>query len=118
MLNKRGQNIAEYVILVAIIIGAAAAMQIYLKRGISGRIADATDHAPQIADVAGAPLSFNTKQYEPYYADSSSDVTSTSTVSEDLANRGGITRSQVDSTTNRGVGSYDQSLGPNTVDIR
>lgn len=111
MLNKKGQNIAEYVILVAIIIGAAAAMQVYLKRGIQGRMADAIDVAPSV-DVAGTTLEFKTRQYEPYYAQSASDVTSNSNIHETVAARGEITRDDVTTETSRGLGSKDETLGP------
>jgi len=111
MLNKKGQNIAEYVILVAIIIGAAAAMQVYLKRGIQGRMADAVDVAPD-ADVAGTTLSFKTKQYEPYYANSASDVTSTAEAHEVVGARGLIDKTGVSTNTSRGIGSIDETLGP------
>lgn len=111
MLNKKGQNIAEYVILVAIIIGAAAAMQVYLKRGIQGRMADAVDVAPDV-DVAGSTLTFSTKQYEPYYVNSASDVTSNSSIHETVGARSLIDRDTVQTDTTRAAHSVDETLGP------
>lgn len=66
MLNKKGQNTAEYAILIALVIGAAIAMQTYVKRGIQGRVKDeVVDMATQTSELG------TTKQYEPYYLDSS-----------------------------------------------
>jgi len=107
MFNKKGQNIAEYVILVALIIAAAAAMQVYLKRGLQGRMADAVDHAPDLA-VDGNTLSFATKQYEPYYANSASDVQSTQNYQDQIAERGQLNKTGINQTTDRAAGSYDR----------
>lgn len=69
MLNKKGQNTAEYAILIALVIGAAVAMQTYIKRGIQGRVHD------EVADMAAqTPELGSTRQYEPYYLDSSYTV--------------------------------------------
>jgi len=40
---RRAQSILEYAILIAIVIGAIVIMQVYVKRGISGRIKDSSD---------------------------------------------------------------------------
>lgn len=112
MLNKKGQNIAEYVILVALIIAAAAAMQVYLKRGLQGRMADAVDHAPDVAvDQNGVPttLSFATKQYEPYYSNASSDVQSTQNYVDTVGARGQLDKTGINQNTNRAAGAYDRS---------
>lgn len=64
--NKKGQNTAEYAILIALIIGAAITIQTYVKRGIQGRFKDEVDNmAAETSDLG------TTKQYEPYYLDSS-----------------------------------------------
>jgi hypothetical protein len=48
------------------VIAVAVAMQTYVKRGIQGRLHDeVTDLATQTSDLG------TTKQYEPYYLDSS-----------------------------------------------
>jgi len=43
LLNKRGQSIAEYSILIALVIAAAVGIQTYVKRGWQGRAKDASD---------------------------------------------------------------------------
>ncbi|VAX37509.1 hypothetical protein MNBD_UNCLBAC01-565 [hydrothermal vent metagenome] len=41
--RKKGQSTLEYAILIIIIIGALMAIQVYIKRGIQGRLKSATD---------------------------------------------------------------------------
>ena len=65
MFNRKGQNTAEYAILIALIIGAAIAMQTYVKRGLQGGTKFAVDKLKK-DDVATS-----TGQYEPYYVESS-----------------------------------------------
>ena len=41
--NKKGQSTLEYAVLIIIIIGALLSIQIYIKRGVQGRLKQATD---------------------------------------------------------------------------
>ena len=41
--KQKGQSTIEYVVLVMIIIGALLTIQVYIKRGIQGRLKSATD---------------------------------------------------------------------------
>lgn len=72
-LNKTAQSTAEYAILIAIVVGALIGMQVYVRRGLQGRIADVVDSGALITTVpAGTGLSnldvnFSGRQYEPYY---------------------------------------------------
>ncbi len=43
MLNRKGQSILEYTVIVIIILGVVIAMKDYIKRGIQGRWKSATD---------------------------------------------------------------------------
>jgi Flp pilus assembly pilin Flp len=67
--NKKGQNTAEYAILIALVIGAAIAMQTYVKRGMQGSVKFAVDKVKKDDAVT------RKGQYEPYYLESSSDTT-------------------------------------------
>jgi len=109
MFNKKGQNIAEYSILVALVIAAAVAMQVYIKRGLQGRIADAVDNAPAVDLGEAGTVSFATKQYEPYYQDKLENVTSNRTLNEASAVHGQTARSAINETTARAAGSFDRS---------
>lgn len=42
-LGKRGQSTLEYAVLIVVIIAALIAMQVYLKRGIQGRMKESSD---------------------------------------------------------------------------
>jgi Flp pilus assembly pilin Flp len=63
--KNRGQNVAEYAILIALVVGAVIAMQKFVQRGLQGRVRDATQYMVQGTNELG-----NTAQYEPYYQDS------------------------------------------------
>ena len=41
--NIKGQNTLEYIVLIIIIIGALLSIQVYIKRGVQGRLKQATD---------------------------------------------------------------------------
>ena len=41
--HKRGQSTLEYAILIIIIIGALLSIQVYIKRGVQGRLKQASD---------------------------------------------------------------------------
>ncbi len=66
--KRKGQSTAEYAIVIGLVIAAAVAMQVYVKRGIMAKVKGASDYQPDAM--------FVTKQYEPYYA--SSDITRSS----------------------------------------
>lgn len=83
--NKKGQNTAEYAILIALVIGAAIAMQTYVKRGMQGSVKFAVDKVKKSDGRTG--------QYEPYYLESSAETTKS--VYKDTAQteeRGKVTR--------------------------
>lgn len=40
---RRGQSTIEYAVLAAVLVGALLSMQIYMKRGVSGRLRQAAD---------------------------------------------------------------------------
>lgn len=95
--NRRGQNTAEYAVVIALIIGAVIAMQTYVKRGLQGRMKDATDKIATDTAELGA-----TKQYEPYYTDQAVDVASKSTVEKTTAEGAAKTAKTDDTSTRQG----------------
>lgn len=76
-LNKKAQSTAEYVIVLGLIVAAVLAMQTYVKKGLQGRMKDATDYVG--SEGQGV---FVTKQYDPYYLKSSFQDESSTTSSE------------------------------------
>lgn len=67
-LNKRGQGTLEYAILIAIIVGALIAMSVYIKRGVQGRLRQASD------DIG--------EQFSPGYTTSNITTNTSATVHE------------------------------------
>lgn len=66
-LGRMGQSTAEYAIVFALVVAAAIAMQVYVKRGLQGRVKNVVDHTE--GDI------FTGEQYEPYYMASDFDPT-------------------------------------------
>jgi hypothetical protein len=76
--KSKAQSTAEYAIILAVVVGAAIAMQTYVKRGIQARQKAGTDAFTGINATFGAingtsaSATFGTlSQYEPYYLESS-----------------------------------------------
>lgn len=93
--NKKAQTTAEYAILIGLVVAALVAMQTYVKRGLQGRMRDATDtFATQTTNLG------TTTQYEPYYLQQGSNVASTSTAAETTTTGGGVNRT-IDTTSTR-----------------
>ncbi|MCX5697931.1 MAG: hypothetical protein NTU54_08220 [Candidatus Omnitrophica bacterium] len=96
-LNKRAQTTAEYAILIAIVVGAVVAMQVYIRRGMQERIKNVVDHVGIKADANEQPIGesnfgFTGRQYEPYYTSSSSLSGRQSSEQEVLGGKGEVGR--------------------------
>lgn len=93
--NRKAQTTAEYAILIGLVVAALVAMQTYVKRGLQGRVKDATDtFATQTANIG------TTNQYEPYYLQQSSNTASTATATE-TTGLGGTVNKATNATTTR-----------------
>jgi len=53
MFKKKGQSVAEYALMITTIIIAISTVQTYIKRGLQGRMADASDDL--VESIATAP---------------------------------------------------------------
>jgi uncharacterized protein (UPF0333 family) len=111
--NKRGQNVAEYSILIALVIAAAVAMQTYVKRSVQGRVKDASD--ARIAPPGELNFTWNSTQYEPYYVDSCSSIQSAANRTEDVQANGATQRNGINEGTIRKQGSYEKATSPKNV---
>ena len=98
---KRAQTLSEYSLCLAIALIAIIAMNVYVKRGLQGRYADATDFAiSTLRDEAGrlgrSQIRIDpgniANQYEPDYASSNSDIHAPRGMSQIIRNRGEATR--------------------------
>lgn len=92
--GKRAQTTAEYAILIALVVAAVTAMQIYVKRGLQGKVRDVVDN---MSTGMALPSNGNA-QYEPYYLNSTANTTQNSNDNETIATGGAVTRSATSST--------------------
>lgn len=98
--SRRGQNTAEYAILIGVIVAAAIAMQIYIRRGMQARIKEAVDYTRD-ADIDAGNAIFNLTQYEPYYMATNFETSQTGAVAEELQTGGGVVRTSMSDVTMR-----------------
>lgn len=54
--DKRGQNTLEYALLIGVVVAALIGMQVYMKKGIQGKLKEGTDEIGKQFD----PTTFNT----------------------------------------------------------
>jgi len=87
MLNRRGQNLADVVIIFTIISLALVAMQPYVKRGIQGRVKDLTDSIIDSKQIASTSDS-----------ESGNSKTNTTNVTTVRTKTGGLVYKTVDET--------------------
>lgn len=94
-LTRKGQSTAEYAIVIGLVIAAAVAMQVYVKRSLQAKVKDAVDYNDPAATM------LTTTQYEPYYMESNLTSTRTETSSQNTTAGGGITRTLTNDEANR-----------------
>ena len=99
--SRKGQNTAEYAILIGVIVAAAIAMQIYIRRGMQARIKDAVDFTQTADDDAGNGIFSNLGQYEPYYYQTNFETSSIGESSEEQQQGGGVVRTSISDVTQR-----------------
>ena len=105
--NKKAQNTAEYAILISLVVAAIIAMQVYVQRGMQGRIRDAVKGYLVTETTALG----TTAQYEPYYLSSSYNVVRTEETSQTLSpGTLNAIEASADSTRNRPVGFQESSF--------
>ncbi|MFH1519362.1 MAG: hypothetical protein ABIE75_02185 [Candidatus Omnitrophota bacterium] len=85
LIKRRAQSTLEYALIAAVVAGGLIAMQVYLKRGLQGKLKSASDELGE--------------QYSPGYTTGQTNVTSTTTSNENLS--GGVTTSGSNTTQNR-----------------
>jgi uncharacterized protein (UPF0333 family) len=115
--DRKGQNTAEYAIVIALVVAAAVAMQTYVKRGMQGRVYDATNRfydniaqSPNWADISTVTAdALETKQFEPKELSSKStqEVMDGTKEKLNMAIGGNVTRDSVVKT-QQGKGDYRQ----------
>jgi len=125
MWQKKAQSTAEYAILLALIIGAAMAMQVYVKRGLQGRVYDAsnkfytdvtkTDGDESWQGINDDVIPDSTKQlFEPTgLTRVSTDITTTDKETTKMGEGGTTTRDITQESTRGRAGDYQKYDSPN-----
>ncbi|MDP8265717.1 MAG: hypothetical protein P9M07_02090 [Candidatus Aceula meridiana] len=109
--KRKGQNVAEYAILISLVIGSVLAMQTFVKRGLQARTRDTTQWMVEETDMLG-----DTGQYEPYFFESSYEVEKGV---DEVKTLTGDTNFEIDSygRTHRQAGGYQRSTYEVSHDI-
>ena len=108
--GNRGQNTAEYALLIALVVAGVIAMQTYTQRSLQAKMRDAGQYltkgkATAIPDVTA------TDQYEPYYQKSGYSVTKDTAENKRLG-QGTVAQ---DTTSNRSRSGEQSSTYDSTV---
>ena len=101
--ERKGQSTVEYALIIGVIVGSLVAMQTYVKRGLQARYHDGVQFLSTQTNELGS-----TNQYEPHYVTSSYDATQRRNVSENVADRGQITRTLSQEQRERAAGGFEQ----------
>lgn len=89
LFSKKAQSTLEYAIIITVVVAALLAMQVYMKRGMQGKLRESSD---QIGE-----------QYSPRYTTSEFTTTSDQVSKEDI--KGGVTTTDVTKGTQDRTGS-------------
>ncbi len=108
MLNKKGQNTAEYAILIGLIIAAAVGIQTYVKQSIQGKIEDGLNHTGSPLTLGGVALSWTKQRFEPAAINSTIDTVSERSYTEGLTARGSVDHTAYKEESKIRQNSYEQ----------
>jgi Flp pilus assembly pilin Flp len=99
-LNKKAQSTAEYALVIALVIAAVVAMQVYVRRGLQGRMKDTTDYLATQTNALG-----DLKQYEPTELERDIKQTRHEPIKEEMTTGGQVTRTIADEGETTSVGT-------------
>ncbi|OGX40610.1 MAG: hypothetical protein A2984_02720 [Omnitrophica WOR_2 bacterium RIFCSPLOWO2_01_FULL_41_12] len=109
-IGKRAQTTAEYAILIALVVGAVVAMQVYLRRGLQGRVKDVVDDIDlggNVEEPGKVNSIFTAQQYEPYYVESTAQTAQNEQETENLQDEGALGKTSTAAST----AARQQTLG-------
>lgn len=76
--DKKAQSTLEYAIVLAVVVGALIAMQIYMKRGVEGRLRSSTDDIGEQFDPHKTSFNFTTTRNSTAVENTTGGITTTS----------------------------------------
>lgn len=114
--SRKGQNTAEYAILIALVVAAAVAMQTYVKRGAQARVKDSADDYiksvttdPEWANITSTrPVAAARGQYEVQKLSRQSTQDTIKDTSTTHMTTGGAASREFERTTQQATGDYQQ----------
>ena len=99
LMRSKAQSTAEYAIVIGLVIAAAIAMQVYVRRGLQAKVKDAADYKdPAATMLTGRP-------YEPVYSESEMDPSSETHEKAKTDYGGQVTRTIVGENVSQRTGS-------------
>ena len=111
--NKKGQNMAEYSILIALVVAAAVGIKLYVQRGIQARVHDQSDalvnqiSGSDFSAISNVAVTAN-KQYEPDYFSKQATTDTTQNTEDYTLTKGGTTSKDTTKTTSQAAQDYEQ----------
>lgn len=61
-MKKNGQSTLEYAVIIAVVVGGLLAMQIYMKRGVQGKLRESTDRIGEQYSAGNTVYKYTTEQ--------------------------------------------------------
>lgn len=112
--RNRAQSVAEYAILISLVVAAAVAMQLYVKRGLQAKVKSGTDAFTNVngtidPGVGGTARLGTQSQYEPYYQESSYDRYQENVQRETMGG-GKVVVNKVSDVTASAAGGFDRQI--------
>lgn len=95
--HRKAQSIAEYALLLAVVVSALITMQVYVKRGLQGRLRDASDFVVNAMNEGLGSSYLN--QYEPAYRISNTDMSRESSLLQEMSAQGNTAKYYLDDRT-------------------
>lgn len=87
--NHKAQSTLEYAILIAVVVGALVAIQIYLKRGIQGKMRDSADQVGEQFDAHNTSVTKQVISHTGKTVQVVGNKTTTSTLTDDTRRESG-----------------------------
>ena len=101
LLKRRGQSLTEYAVTFGVVAAAVLGMQLLVKRGLQARQLDATNLMTGVTGDVGGVAIGSTKQYEPYYAQNTFNVSQTQDAKQKVGVGYTVDKTGIDETTTR-----------------
>ena len=101
--RKRGQSTAEYLIVLALVLAAVTAMQVFGERALKGKVFGAWNKFTTVGSTGnGANYLTAQAQYEPYYMNENTTISQNQYATTNIRVGGAVNRSVIQTVTRSG----------------